>query len=162
MATAAGTIAGHSYWNSGWIPSGTTYGATSSQTCYAGGTHPYVLKFTVPSVSGDLSAATLTFTLFAVKAAASSATFNYRISTSGKDGSTNTVPSGLVSGSVTFSSLTASGYQGSFTTTAVNLTAGGTYYLWLHGGTHFQAYNADAGGVQPPIHRRIYTRRDSL
>ncbi|MGI6497240.1 MAG: hypothetical protein ACOX0U_00075 [Oscillospiraceae bacterium] len=141
MATAAGTISGHSYWNSGWIPSGsTTYGATSSQTCYSGGTHPYVLKFTVPSVSGDLSAATLTFTLFAVKAAASSATFNYRISTSGKDGSTNTVPSGLVSGSVTFSSLTASGYQSSFTTTAVNLTAGGTYYLWLHGGTHFQAY----------------------
>jgi hypothetical protein len=41
---------------------------------------------------------------------------------------------------VTFSSLSASGYQGSFTTTAVNLTAGGTYYLWLHGGTTFQAY----------------------
>ena len=140
MATAAGTISGHSYWNSGWIPSGTTYGATSSQTCYAGGTHPYVLKFTVPSVSGDLSAATLTFTLFAVKAAATSVTVNYRISTSGKDGSTNTVPSGLVSGSVTFSSLTASGYKGSFTTSSVNLTAGGTYYLWLHGGTHFQAY----------------------
>ncbi|MGI6316165.1 MAG: hypothetical protein ACOX17_05750 [Christensenellales bacterium] len=141
MATAAGTISGHSYWNSGWIPSGSsTYGATSSQTCYAGGSYPYVLKFTVPSVSGDLSAATLTFTLFAVKASASSATFNYRISTSGKDGSTNTVPSGLVSGSVTFSSITASGYQGSFTTAAVNLTAGGTYYLWLHGGTAFQAY----------------------
>lgn len=140
MATAAGTIAGHSYWNSGWIPSGTTYGATSSQTCYAGGTHPYVLKFTVPSVSGDLSAATLAFTLFAVKAAATSVTVNYRISTSGKDGSTNTVPSGLVSGSVSFSNLTASGYQGTFTTSAVNLTAGGTYYLWLHGGTHFQAY----------------------
>lgn len=141
MATASGTIAGHSYWNSGWIPSGsTTYGATSSQTCYAGGSYPYVMKFIVPSVSGNLSAATLTFTLFAVKASASSATVNYRISTSGKDGSTNTVPSGLVSGSVTFSSLTASGYQGSFTTAAVNLTAGSTYYLWLHGGTAFQAY----------------------
>lgn len=98
------------------------------------------MKFTVPSVTGDLSAATLTFTLFAVKASTTSVTVNYRISTSGKDGSTNTVPSGLVSWSVSFPNLTASGYQGSFTTSAVNLTAGGTYYLWLHGGTAFQAY----------------------
>lgn len=140
MATAAGSIAGHSYWNSGWIPSGTTYEATSSQTCYAGGSYPYVMKFTVPSVSGDLSSATLTFSLFAVKGSSASVSFNYRISASGKDGSTNTVPSGLVSGSVTFSDLTASGYQGTFATAAVNLSAGGTYYLWLYGGTYFQAY----------------------
>ncbi len=141
MATAAGTIAGHSYWNSGWIPSGsTTYGLTSSQTCYAGGSYPYVMKFTVPSVSGDLSAATLTFSLFTVKGSATSVSVNYRISASGKDGSTNTVPSGLVSGSVSFSGLTSSGFQSTFTTAAVNLSAGGTYYLWLHGGTYFQAY----------------------
>jgi hypothetical protein len=98
------------------------------------------MKFTVPSVSGDLSASTLTFTLFAVKGGSASVTVNYRISTSGKDGSTNTVPSGLVSGSVTFSDLTASGSQATFTTAAVNLSAGGTYYLWLHGGSYFQAY----------------------
>lgn len=141
MATATGTIVGHTYWNGGWIPSGsTTYDATSSLSCYAGASYPYAMKFTVPSVAGDLSAATLTFTLFAVKGSDSSVTVNYRISASGKDGSTNTVPSGLVSGSVTFSNLTASGHQVSFTTAAADLTAGGTYYLWLHGGGLFRPY----------------------
>ncbi|MCL2696329.1 MAG: hypothetical protein FWE69_08395, partial [Clostridiales bacterium] len=84
MATAACTIGGHSYFNSGWLPSGsTTYTDPSALTCYAGGNNPYVLKFTVPSVAGNLSNATLTFSIFVVRSSATSTTVNYRISTAG-------------------------------------------------------------------------------
>ena len=64
MATASCTINGFKYYNGGWIPSSGFSTANSSVTGYGGGSsYAAVYQFTIPSVSGTVSSATITFNL---------------------------------------------------------------------------------------------------
>lgn len=153
MATATCTINGHAGYNSGWSPTGAgNYSSVGSLACYAGKGRYYCMKFTLPSVQGDLSNSTLTFRLNMLRTSSTGGTSNtlhYAITTVGRgnedSGQSVSITGSLLSSTHNFTGLSYSdNAQQTFTTAPVSLQSGKTYYLWLYNGNLVKLYTTSS------------------
>ena len=151
MATAACSLTGSAYYNSGWLPGGSSYNGVGAVTSYAGGNNSdlirncmYVERFTIPDLWGAFNNCSFTFTFDGVKSYYSSSTVKWGISSVGNNGQGlgAALPAMIATGTWTFDGLTVQHQQFTKTTSAINFGSGnylaGTYYLWIWGGNMMQ------------------------
>ena len=151
MATATCTVNGFKSYNGGWIPGSGYYSANSSNSGYGGGNYVVVYRFSVPAASGASSGRSLTIRLPWIDGGyGSSFGVSYYVTTAGPPNGTYSTSSTqgtvILSGSVSDSGQNDYQWQTKqFTTgsTGSLSTSGGTYYLWLRGGS---GYPGEFGG----------------